>query len=186
MLLVWAPRIIIPWLVWKFMVLSCGHEIIQCLGLKLNLPWLFWGVSSRGEKAGSRDNICGSIFPLQLLQRLSQVPIREALTGFRFFCSLHLLNATTPASWPRNCLSSLSRMRHSGWSGGGKALGCVSSWQAPGQTEDKPEAGAQRHSNSSQWMNTHSKWKKRMQKIVWLQKGTTNCSHLCQLLNIYA
>ena len=160
MLLVWAPSINIPWMVWKFMVLSCGHEIIQHLGLKLNLPWLFWGVYSRGGKAGSRDSVCGSIFPLQLLQRLSQVPIREALTGFRFFCSLHLLNATTQASWPRNCLSSLSRMRHSGSSGGGKALGCVSSWQAPGQTEDKPEAGAQRHSTvHNEW--THAPSEKR-------------------------
>lgn len=54
-------------------------------------------------------------------------------------------------------------MRHSGSSGGGKAPRYVSSWQAPGQTEDQPEAGAQRHSTvHDEW--TCSKWKKRSKR----------------------
>lgn len=56
----------------------------------------------------------------------------------------------------------------------------------PGQAEDIPDAGPQRLQQFT--MNEHALSEKReyMQKRVWLREGTTNCSHLCPLLNIYA
>lgn len=110
--------------------------------------------------------------------------------GSAFSVPFPFLNASN-ASFLAQKLFNLLGMRHAGLGGGRKggqmlSTGWCRELKALRLTVDKPlESGAQQALSISWWMNRYCRWKKRTQKTVWLWKDTTNCSHSCQLYNIY-
>lgn len=183
-------RITIPLLVWNFMILLCGHESYK----RRAWSWIclsYFGVPSWGQGAGSRDTVFVDPSPLLWLPRGSHTPpSRETPTGFSFLCTLPFPQRQQRQLPGPEIVQPLS-MRHSGLGGGGKwgqmlSTGWCRELKALRLTVDKPlESGAQQALSISWWMNRYCRWKKRTQKTVWLWKDTTNCSHSCQLYNIY-